>query len=127
MLNQTYNKSAPPEEGTDLPMKKVRLRKNWRYESLLGKTFESLGKYLDQCCFLKATAHEDCPAQLQCREWWDNHCKANYSDLTPDEMKKIIKEFEGIREEWPGELLPPPSHRQMLRSRCDRAPSPTLH
>jgi hypothetical protein len=87
-----------------MDMRRVYLRKNFHYESMIGTTFKGLGDYLDACCSMNATNDNGCPAWTQCREWWDNQCKVAYPDLPPTEIRTIIEKFKEAREEWLGGL-----------------------
>jgi hypothetical protein len=81
-------------------MGRVYLKKNFHYESMLGTTFNKLGQYLDACCLINAYTDDGCPVSPQCRDWWDNQCKAAYSDLPPSEIEAIIAEFDQARQGW---------------------------
>ncbi len=81
-------------------MKRVYLRRNFHYESMIGTTFKRLGTHLDACCLANTSYGSCCPARTQCREWWDNQCKIAHADLSPAEMAGLIRQFERLRADW---------------------------
>ncbi len=81
-------------------MRRVYLRRNFHYESMIGTTFKNLGAHLDACCLMNTNNGGFCPARTQCRDWWDDQCKVACPDLTPPEIEGIIREFEGSRVKW---------------------------
>lgn len=84
----------------EMHMKRVYLRKNFHYESMIGTTFKSLGAHLDTCCLANTSYGGCCVARTQCREWWDNQCKVARGDLGPAEIEELIREFERLRAAW---------------------------
>jgi hypothetical protein len=85
---------------TEMNMRRVYLRKNFHYESMIGTTFKRLGAHLDTCCLANSGYGGCCPARTQCREWWDNQCKVARGDLGPAEIEGLIWEFERLRAAW---------------------------
>jgi hypothetical protein len=81
-------------------MKRVYLRRNFHYESMIGATFKRLGTHLDACCLANSSYGGCCAVRTQCREWWDNQCKIASADLSPGEMAALILEFENLRSDW---------------------------
>jgi hypothetical protein len=84
----------------EIYMKRVYLRRNFHYESMIGTTFKRLGAHLDACCLANTSCGGCCAVRTQCREWWDNQCKIARADLSPAEMAGLIQEFETLRDDW---------------------------
>lgn len=85
---------------TEMNMRRVYLRKNFHYESMIGTTFKRLGTHFDTCCLASSGYGGSCTARTQCREWWDNQCKVARGDLGPAEIEELIREFETLRAAW---------------------------
>jgi hypothetical protein len=68
-------------------------------QSMIEATFKSPGKYLDECCPLRADTDTACLGWKQSREWWDLQYRLASPNFAPAEMAAIVEEFEQVRDD----------------------------
>ena len=71
-------------------------------QSMIGITFKSPGKYLDECCPLRTDTDGACLGGKQCHEWWPYQCRLASPKLAPTDMAVIVEESEQVSDDWLG-------------------------